>query len=236
VPSPDSTSACEVGPVAGVDGAAGRWVVAVLDGTHLSTTLVDTVSDVLVLTADCAAVGVDMPLAIPDAGVRASETAVRTFLGPARSSLFPTPVRDAVYAPSWEEACVIARARTGKAISKQSWFLTAHIRAWEDAAPDPSRVVEVHPESSFRALAPTVTFTSKKRARGVAQRIAALSAVVDTVELLDSVRSLADGPAMDDVLDAVAAAWSARRWLTGEATVFGDGSVDAGGRPDRIVV
>jgi hypothetical protein len=41
---------------------------------------------------------------------------------------------------------------------------------------------------------------------------------------------------MDDVLDAVAAAWSARRWLGGEALEFGDGTRDRRGRPDLIVV
>ena len=39
-----------------------------------------------------------------------------------------------------------------------------------------------------------------------------------------------DGPALDDVLDAVAAAWSARRWRDGEALTFGPSPAD------RIVV
>ncbi|WP_328809529.1 DUF429 domain-containing protein [Rhodococcus sp. NBC_00294] len=236
MPPSAPTPPCGWGPVAGVDGAAGRWVVARLYEGRVSLTLVDTVAAVLDTTRDCAAVGVDMPLTVPDAGVRASELQVRTFLGPARSSLFPTPVRDAVWAASWEDACVIARARTGKAISKQSWYLTDHIRAWDAADPDIARVIEVHPESSFRALAPATRFTSKKRARGIAQRLQALSVMVDVPALLEATSAIEDGPAMDDVLDAVAAAWSARRWLGGEALEFGDGTRDRRGRPDLIVV
>lgn len=215
--------------MAGVDGAAGRWVIATVEGSHVSLSVRARARDVLAATSACAAVGVDVPLFVPETGVRESESLVRAFLGSARSSLFPTPVREAVYADSWEEACVRSRKRTGKAISKQSWYLTAYVREWAEAAADPDRVVEVHPESSFRALAPDALFTSKKRARGVAQRMTALSAFVDLPQLVDEIAALEDGPAMDDALDAVAAAWSARRWVTGEATLFGE-------RPDLIVV
>ncbi|MGB6181614.1 MAG: DUF429 domain-containing protein [Rhodococcus sp. (in: high G+C Gram-positive bacteria)] len=232
MPSPAQNSAS----VAGVDGAAGKWIVAVLDGRDVELTLAQDVDAVLDVTQNCAAVGVDMPLSIPDTGVRTAEAEVRRFLGSARSSIFATPVREAVYADSWEEACVISRAHTGKAISKQSWYLTRYIQAWQAAEPDLLRVLEVHPESSFRALAPDTVFTSKKRARGIAQRFGALEDVVDTARLIRRVAELDDGPAMDDVLDAVAAAWSARRWLTGEADVFGDSALDSRGRPDRIIV
>nr|MBA3905799.1 DUF429 domain-containing protein [Pseudonocardiales bacterium] len=38
-----------------------------------------------------------------------------------------------------------------------------------------------------------------------------------------------------DVLDALAAAWSAARWARGDAEVLGD-ECDARGRPMRVVV
>ncbi|MBY6368553.1 DUF429 domain-containing protein [Rhodococcoides corynebacterioides] len=227
------TGSAPAPPVAGVDGAAGRWVVAVLAERTVRLRLAESPADVLRATADCAVIGVDMPLTVPVDGTRASETALRAFLGPARSSLFPTPVADAVRASSYEDACAASRARTGKAISKQAWFLCRHILDWSaalGAAPDRNRVIEVHPESSFRALAPDVAFGSKKRARGLAQRLAALGAVVDLADVLAATAALDDGLALDDVLDAVAAAWSAGRWRDGEALVFG-ASAD-----DRIVV
>ncbi|MGW5268731.1 DUF429 domain-containing protein [Rhodococcus sp. NPDC003994] len=227
------TGSASAPPVAGVDGAAGRWVVAVLAEGAVRLHLADTPADVLRTTADCAVVGVDMPLVVPVDRTRDSEVALRAFLGPARSSLFPTPVADAVRASSYEEACAASRARTGKAISKQAWFLCRHILDWSaalGASPDRNRVVEVHPESSFRALAPEVAFGSKKRARGLAQRLTALDAVVDPAAVLEATAVLDDGPALDDVLDAVAAAWSARRWRDGEALTFGPSPAD------RIVV
>jgi predicted RNase H-like nuclease len=90
----------------------------------------------------------------------------------------------------------------------------------------------VHPELSLRRLAPEVTFTSKKTARGAGQRIAALA------RWLDPAVGLADLPAgarLDDVLDALAAAWSAQRWASGDAEVIGE-ETDDRGRPMRVVV
>jgi predicted RNase H-like nuclease len=98
--------------------------------------------------------------------------------------------------------------------------------------PLPRHVVEVHPEVSLRTLAPDVAFAPKKTARGAGQRIAALG------RWLDVARSLGDLPAgarLDDVLDALAAAWSAHRWAAGTAEVLGE-EVDDRGRPMRVVV
>ena len=144
--------------------------------------------------------------------------------------------RSVLAASTWEEACVISRSITGKAISKQSWYLLPHIAAWDRASFDRDRVVEVHPESSFRPMSPGTTFASKKSARGVGQRLSALTALVPAAAVLDALGDIPDGPAVDDVLDAAAAAWSARRWHEKTATVFGDGSLDARGNPLRIVM
>ena len=43
------------------------------------------------------------------------------------------------------------------------------------------------------------------------------------------------GAGLDDALDALACAWTARRWARGEAEVLG-GEVDVLGTPMRIVV
>ena len=90
----------------------------------------------------------------------------------------------------------------------------------------------MHPELSVRALAPDVAFAPKKTARGAGQRIAALARWVDPARAL---ADLPGGARLDDVLDALAAAWSAARWVRGEAEVLG-AEVDARGRPIRVVV
>ncbi|MGV8872361.1 MAG: DUF429 domain-containing protein [Rhodococcus sp. (in: high G+C Gram-positive bacteria)] len=211
---------------AGVDGAKGAWVVASFDGTTLTWKACASVAEVVERTHDCVRVGVDMPLSLPVRGYRTSELEAKKFLGPARSSIFHTPVADVLDAATYEQACAISRDITGKAISKQTWHIVPAVQAWRDADFDPERYVEVHPECSFRAMSPTTAFASKKTGRGVGQRLAALERWTDHLDLTD----LPTGPAIDDVLDAAVAAWSARRFHVGEHHVFG--TTDAS---DRIV-
>jgi len=130
------------------------------------------------------------------------------------------------------EACVIARRLTGRGISLQSFYIGPKILDWDGLADRPASVFEVHPELAFRRLAPTVTFASKKTARGAGQRIAALAG------WLSPALALADlpfGARLDDALDALAAAWSAQRRARGKAEVLGLEQDDRG-RPMCVVV
>jgi predicted RNase H-like nuclease len=205
---------------AGVDGARGEWVVALTDGRSLVLHSAPTVSAVLDLTAHCAAVGVDMPLHMPEKDYRPCELEAKALLGPARSSIFHTPVRAVLDTDSYIDACAVSRAVTGKAISKQSWYLLPSIRAWIAADVDRSRIVEVHPETTFRVVGDGVT-ASKKTAQGAGQRLKALSAFLPAAALVDAMATVPAGPAMDDVLDAIAAAWSAARYAAGVARILG---------------
>jgi predicted RNase H-like nuclease len=145
--------------------------------------------------------------------------------------VFPAPPREVLAAADYAEACATSRRVTGRAISLQTFHITPKIAEW-DALALPDRVVEVHPELALRTLAPGTDFAPKKSARGAGQRIAALARFVDpAVALAD----LPEGARLDDVLDALAAAWSAGRWARGEAEVLG-GERDARGRPMRVVV
>ena len=106
-----------------------------------------------------------------------------------------------------------------------------------DGAVEPSltdRVVEAHPESSFAELAGGPLGSTKRAAVGRAERLALLDGPFpDSRHLLGATLP---GAAPDDVLDAAAAAWSARRWATGTAIVLGDGTLDARGLPMRVAV
>jgi predicted RNase H-like nuclease len=112
-----------------------------------------------------------------------------------------------------------------------TWGIVPKIREW-DALTLPPYVVEVHPELSFRAMAPGVAFTRKKSAPGAWQRISALSSMVDIEAAL---ASAPERVGLDDALDALAAAWSARRWAAGCAETLG-GGLDHRDRPMQIVV
>ncbi len=223
--------------MAGVDGFAGRWVLARLTGRRVALSVADDAAAVLATTADCAAVAVDVPMGLAADAVRPCEPLARRRLGAvhgpgAASSVFPTPARAVLAARDYAEANALSAAAAGKKISKQTWCIVPGIRDFDEVAPDPARVVESHPELCFRTMAPEVAFVSKKTARGQGQRIAALARWCDVV---GAVAEVPVGPALDDVLDALACAWSARRWAAGTAETLG-GELDPLHKPMRIVV
>jgi predicted RNase H-like nuclease len=215
-----------------VDGVPGGWVV-VRVGDGVRWTVCADAAAVLAATAGCVAVGVDIPLGLPASGSRrACDAATAAALGRARASVFACPPREVLAEPTYEGACAVARGLTGRAISLQSFHIGAKIREWDALPERPAHVVEVHPELAFRRMAPDVAFAAKKSARGAGQRIAALARGLDVAAAL---ADLPAGARLDDVLDALAAAWSARRCAQGRAEVLGPERDDRG-RPMFVAV
>jgi predicted RNase H-like nuclease len=221
--------------VLGVDGWRAAWVGARLDGRTVELLALPDAAAVLAVP-DVEVVGIDMPIGLPDDGVRVCDLRARERLRPygAASSVFPTPVRAVLATDDYAEARALSRAATDppRAPSAQSFQLVKAIRSLDDALGDPpaEHVVEVHPELAFRALDPDLG-DAKGTARGMARRLAALRTVMDVDAAL-----LAAPPRVPavDALDACAAAWSARRIADGTAECVGDGATDARGRPMRI--
>jgi predicted RNase H-like nuclease len=147
----------------------------------------------------------------------------RRFVGGRRAcSVFSAPVRGILDATSQPEASRRHRAIDGRGFGAQAFGLLAKIRAWDTVLQTDAHaravVYEVHPEVSFAALNGGLGLAAgKKSEAGAAIRTQLLSAVYGThmEALLAAVpRRLA---ARDDVLDAVAALWSAERIAAGVA-------------------
>jgi predicted RNase H-like nuclease len=132
-------------------------------------------------------------------------------------------VRGVLAAADYPQALRINRGSSPAApgLSKQCWNIVARIRE-ADATLTPAmqaRVAEVHPEVSFVALAGRDALPPKKSGEGQRLRMGLLRAAgFPVAALLGSVARAAALP--DDVLDACAAAWSARRIAAGEAWVL----------------
>ena len=195
--------------VAGVDACRGGWVAVVLEcGTFADTLFAPTFVGLLERLKDVAAIGVDIPIGLPAAGGRAADAAARVFVGPRRSSVFPTPPRQALLAATYAEARALVPS-----LSAQSFALRQKILEVEASVGD-ERVFEVHPEVSFVALAGGSHLHHPKRTwNGRTERRRLLAQ--QGIDLPDEVA--ADQAAPDDVLDAAAAAWSAMRVARGEA-------------------
>jgi len=217
--------------VLGVDGWRGQWVGARLDGRRVTLCVLPDAAAVLA-EPDVEVVAIDMPIGLSDDGPRACDIAARTLMGRAGSSVFPAPLRPVLACRSYEEACAVSRAASGKALSVQAWNLVPAIRSLDEALGDPPdrRVHEAFPELAFRTLDLRVA-GPKATARGLAERIRALEPVLD---VLDALAEAPAGVPAVDCLDACAVAWSARRIAEGRASSVGSDVRDARGRPMRI--
>ena len=219
--------------VLGVDGCRDRWLgFAWHENGASAWHMFSDAAEVCGFPA--AAVAVDIPIGLPTGARRACDREASRLLSPGKASsrVFPTPPRSVRQAATYVEACDISFAEIGKKLSKQSWGLWPKIVDFDDAGVDHERLVEAHPELSFLRMAGQV-LTTKHAEEGLDERIAVLRRHMDVVD--DALRSRPPKAALDDCLDAMACAWTARRWLTGEAEVLGH-ETDELGTPMRIVV
>lgn len=167
--------------------------------------------------APASCVAVDMPIGLP-AVEREADKLARKYVGPRRSSVFLTPPRSVLAPSTYEEANIVAASISGgKKISQQAWALRQKIGEVEKLAAADPRVIEVHPEVSFRKMRNGELEYSKNSWNGQALRRQLL--VGQGIVLPDHLTEAGDVP-VADVLDAGAAAWSARRLASGQAASF----------------
>ena len=205
--------------VAGVDGYRKGWVAVSLDPSgDVQVSTHSTFAEVLSLRARV--IAVDIPIDPDGLGARPADAAARYFIGRSASSVFPTPPREALVATTFAKANVIARGITGKGISQQAYALGRKILEVHDLAAGDERVIEIHPEVSFRALARSPLAHSKHTPEGLAHRRALLRDA--GIELPGAVASVPEA----DLLDAAAGAWSAARYAQAQARAFPEQHAD----------
>jgi predicted RNase H-like nuclease len=213
--------------VAGVDGCRAGWVVvltptACVDGAaRAEVAVARDFRGVLDLTRGARIVGVDMPMGLLDAaapGGRECDRRARRLLGwPRACSVFSPPVRDALSRPSYRRALSANRASSAArlGISIECFGLFPRLREVDEALTADhalaERVTEIHPELSFRALAGGAMGLGepKRSPRGLSRRVALLRPVFPC--LTRALKHRVAGVAADDLLDALAVAWSAAR-------------------------
>lgn len=257
--------------VAGIDGAAGGWVMAVTgaqQGTPVEFSLFESFAELWTEARQLGlvAVGIDMPIGLPSGVRRQADVAARELLGPRRSSLFWSPPLAALDAVDYDLANHASREHLGMGLAKQAYNLLPKIREvrtvlqpsdfGSDATP---RAAEVHPELSFAVMAGSPGQSDadhrdgesmpvaaplqhpKRFQAGIAERLALLAGCFEGI-LASALTPLVGPPhaALDDVLDAAAEAWTARRVAAGRAALLGadggGGEVDSAGYPLAIVV
>jgi predicted RNase H-like nuclease len=205
--------------VLGADACRAGWVGIVLDDDGVRAYVHPEIARLVALAlADgaLAAIGIDIPIGLADAGLRQADVLARKAAGPRWASVFVTPVRQALILPDHQQASALNKQLTGSGISRQAFNLRAKILQvdrWLPTAPCP--VVEVHPELCFAEMAGAPLTDSKSTWAGAAARCQLLAG--HGIELSGELGLAGRQVGVDDVLDAAAVAWTARRFAAGAA-------------------
>jgi predicted RNase H-like nuclease len=206
--------------VTGIDACRSGWVAVTLPGQEAapeSAPVRVMVAKTLGALPLDGVTGIDMPLGLLADGWRTADLLARRALGRRGSSVFAIPPR-----PVWREPCYAdanrrCRELTGRGMSAQAWGLRGKLLEADLFRRDANLpLYEVHPELSFAALAGAPLADSKHSPHGLAIRRALLA------EAGIVVAPRVPGAAEDDLLDAAAVAWSARRIAAGTAAVLTD--------------
>lgn len=207
-----------------MDAYKAGWVGVVLDDGGAAAHVAKTVSGLVAaveMDGELAAIGIDIPIGLPDTGRRQADMLAYKVVGPRRASVFMTPVRAALEAGSHAAAVEVNRARAGEGVSVQMYGLRSKILEVDGWVRDAGRrVVEVHPEVSFARLAGSPLLEGKRTWAGVHHRRRILADV--GIQFADDLGEAGRLAAVDDVLDAGAAAWTAARVAEGAAAPLPD--------------
>lgn len=194
--------------VLGVDACRGGWVGVVLGAGPPTAHVARRFADVV-------------------ARASAADVLAKATVGPLRSSVFLTPVRAALLAPDHATAVAVNRELAGEGTSIQAYGLRHRVLEVEEYAADSGHpVLEVHPEVVFAHLNGAPLTVRKKTWAGAALRHRLLAD--QGVTLAGDLGLAGQDVAVDDVLDAAAVAWTARRAAAGTARSLPDPPEDLG--------
>jgi predicted RNase H-like nuclease len=229
--------------LAGVDGCPAGWIAVVehTETARISATVFKSFAQ-LVDTIDAAVLAIDIPIRMTECDARQCDVLARRHLGPIRgTSVFPAPIRPALHASSYEHAKVTSLAVQNKSISKQAWAIYPKIREVDAAllasASLRACVVEVHPELTFSAWNRAPILQPKRKAEGRAIRRSLIESHFGAFSF-ESARKTIDrrDASDDDIADAFAALWTAKRIISGQATTLPTNPpIDSAGLPMRMV-
>lgn len=194
--------------VIGLDACRGKWLAVTLDNGRFVGSGLGSAVSLVSAWPDATAIGVDVPIGLPETPDRDADREARRFVGARRSSVFPTFPRSVLEAATYEDAKALCVAHGWPKPSIQSFGMRHRILEIAPLAEADERIVEVHPEVAFRELVGRPLAPKRTRVGSSERRDALRTAGVDLPELPYP---------LDDVLDAAVAAWTAARFARGEA-------------------
>jgi predicted RNase H-like nuclease len=185
---------------------------------------------------------IDIPIGLPSDGPRLCDREARRLLGrPRGSSVFPAPMRSALAAQTYEEACRLNQDASGRRVSRQTYTLLPRIREvdsliWVERQ---SRIFEAHPEISFMLMSGDGhgLRTRKKQPDGRRDRMTLLADALPDVVLEQVIGQVGSRVApVDDCLDALACLVTASRIHRGSSLRLPSGRIEFDARSLRMEI
>ena len=219
----------------GLDGYSRGWVAVRMDGGKRELFFLKSIIELASLTFDRA--GIDMPVGLPERGLRDCDLAARLLLRPHASRVFTGARRGLWGHKSPADANRALKGRGDAGVSVQLWNLGAKI-CEVDALMTPRlqmKVREAHPELVFLRLNFGRPLPSKKSDEGVELRVRLLGreGFADIRRWISAGRA-GSGAKVDDILDACAAAIAARDFGQGNVLPRGPAPKDGRGLKMQI--
>ncbi len=220
--------------LAGVDGCRAGWIAAIKDGDTVETRIANTDDELVALFSQCAVVAIDVPIGLAERGARACDVHARRFIRNRGSSVFPAPLRAFIHLHDYAEVNRLSRELQDRGVSRQAFMIYPKVaqidRVLQRHHELRPRVYEIHPEVSFTMWNDGLPIEASKHTRdGIAARRALASSHFGELPAVPR------GAREDDLLDALAALWTAERIAAGRHRELGDAHLDVTGLPMRIV-
>lgn len=217
--------------VAGVDGCPFGWLCITkdLNNGFINSQIFSSARELFDQNPQPQIFAIDIPIGVPDAESRQCDVLARKMLGPKRgTSVFPAPIRSALNSNTRNEADAVTRSVDGRGVSPFSWSLYAKIKAVDNILVNDlelrEKVFEIHPELSFMALNNGDPILEPKReSKGESlRRVLVNNSFGANIFDLFRQQFSAKHVGNDDINDAFAALWTARRIFSGTAKVVPD--------------
>ena len=203
----------------GIDGCSKGWILvsgksdsSLIDKVQFSTSL-----GFLLSKFQESIVVIDMPTILsPTKYSRECDLLAKKFLGTKKqNTIFLTPSRTILECKNYSSANELSKKRYGKGLSKQSWNLKEKIIEVVSLKRSTNKIIEGHPECSFKMLKKVGLESSKKTTFGMFERLKLLKGEgLDPIEVGSKLDANIEVKP-DDLIDAMILFWTARRVYKG---------------------
>jgi len=156
----------------GIDGCPSGWFgISIKNEEDVAYKIIEDKEALLEIFESYDRILIDIPIGVEsEKYVRRTDEELRKKLGSDYyASVFNPPIRPALYAPTYAEACMQSYEINEKKISLQSWNITPKIRMVDELLQEHEqlreRVLESHPELLFRIMNGNNSLLQKKNTK-----------------------------------------------------------------------